>query len=303
MRDTVSEAIEAQYERNQLFSDHPTLRASEIGNPCERRLWYKLHWVLPPKRWSGRMLRLFQTGHSQEERLIADLRSIGIVVNCQQEAIEPLANGVLSGSIDGEATGIPDAPKTVHLVEIKTHNDANFKLVMRSGVKNAMPKHYAQCQSYMAGRGLTRALYVALNKNTDQIYCERIEYDAVAIAQIEAKATRIHTSKIPPSRLSDKPDFWECKICDFHGVCHGDNLPRKNCRTCIYSTIVDDRIVHCSFFEDIVDYDAQNIQCKHHLYIPKLINGEQIEADETKQTITYRLKDGSIYVNEKGLNS
>ena len=297
IREPVSEAIEAHYERSQSPSDHPTLRASEIGDECERRLWYRLRWALPPKRWTGRMLRLFATGHGQEDRIVADLRAIGVTVTCQQERIEDLAGGALTGSIDGEGLGVPGAEKTAHLLECKTHNEANFKALLRAGVKKAMPKHYAQCQVYMRGRGLKRALYAAVNKNTDELYCERVESDPVAASQIEAKAMRIHAATVAPPRLSDKPDFWECMLCDFHELCHGEARARTTCRTCLHGSLQLGGELACDRHLLTIGLAGQAKGCPNHLYLPSLIHGDQIDADESRETVTYRLRDGSIYVD------
>ena len=56
------DAIYNAYEASQGdgFRDH--LGASLIGKACARALWYDFRWVTPS--WhSGRLLRLFETGH------------------------------------------------------------------------------------------------------------------------------------------------------------------------------------------------------------------------------------------------
>ena len=50
-----------------------------IGNPCSRALWYGFRWAAQPE-FSGRLYRLFQTGHLQEPRVYADLRAAGVTV-------------------------------------------------------------------------------------------------------------------------------------------------------------------------------------------------------------------------------
>lgn len=296
IREPVEVAIEQHYEAAQRPSDHPTLRASEIGDECERRLWYRLRWALPPKRFPGRILRLFETGHREELRIIENLRAIGVSVVGEQGAILPLAQGMLTGSIDGEALGVPGAEKTVHLLECKTMNDANFKAWRRSGVKKANPRHFAQMQTYMHGSGLTRALYMAHNKDTDELGAERVASDPVAANQLAAKAERIAFSDTPPPRLSDKPDFWTCKLCDFHGICHGEDRPRAHCRTCIFAKPAAEDW-HCTRHDMSVAGAEQALGCQSHLFIPKLLPGEQVDADEQRGTITYRMRDGSTLVD------
>jgi len=43
--------------------------------------------------------------------------------------------------------------------------------------------------------------------------------------------------------------------------------------------------------------DEQRDGCPAHLYLCGLINGEQIDADEVAETVTYRLATGEIWVD------
>ena len=58
-------------------------------------------------------------------------------------------NGHFGGSLDGVAKGLPEAPKSPAILEMKTHNEKSFKELMSKGVKNAKPQHYAQMTVYM----------------------------------------------------------------------------------------------------------------------------------------------------------
>lgn len=55
------------------------LGASLIGHSCSRYLWYVFRWVYD-HRFDGRMLRLFNRGHREEDRFIEWLRGIGCQV-------------------------------------------------------------------------------------------------------------------------------------------------------------------------------------------------------------------------------
>jgi len=73
------EAILCAYEADtgEGFREH--LGASLIGGPCDRALWYIFRWITPAAH-GGRMQRLFETGRLEEERLIRNLRRIGVTV-------------------------------------------------------------------------------------------------------------------------------------------------------------------------------------------------------------------------------
>lgn len=64
------------------------LGASELGEQCWRKLYYKFRWFKKPS-FDGRMLRLFNVGHTAEPRFISYLRGIGF-------KIEEFANPILN---------------------------------------------------------------------------------------------------------------------------------------------------------------------------------------------------------------
>jgi len=164
IKSPVVEAIEASYQAEIASEERTYLGASILGDECERKLWYGFRWAFAPERFSGRMLRLFQTGHREEARIIEDLRRIpgaevrDLDFETGAQWMVTFAGGHAGGHADGRMTGVPDAEAAEHLVEIKTHNDRSFKSLKKDGVEKAKPVHYAQMQIYMHGLGLTRAL-------------------------------------------------------------------------------------------------------------------------------------------------
>ena len=123
------------------------LGASIIGHHCERYLWYCFRQCCKPD-FSGRMYRLFETGDLEEPRFIRELRAIGCTVHDTDENGEQFEvsafGGHFSGHMDGCALGIPEAPKTWHVLEFKTHNAKSFRGLVKKGVKESKPQHYAQ---------------------------------------------------------------------------------------------------------------------------------------------------------------
>lgn len=55
------------------------LGASELGEECWRKLWYGFRWT-KQERFDGRMMRLFNVGHSAEPRFVTYLKGIGFQV-------------------------------------------------------------------------------------------------------------------------------------------------------------------------------------------------------------------------------
>ncbi|TDH35694.1 oxidoreductase [Pseudohoeflea suaedae] len=294
---TVS-AIYAAYEAANRHYDSLGISVGEIGNPCDRALWYGLRWASQPETIEGRKLSIFRTGDRWEEVLTDDLERIGVDVYGSQERIR-LLGGHVRGKIDGRAIGVPEAPKTEHLCEFKSSNDAGFKEIVKKGCKEAKPLHYGQVQLGMHMFGLTRALYLVVNKNDDARYAERIEYDIDYCARILARAQRIIDAPEPPSGISKDPEFFGCMFCKHKPVCHDKATPRHTCRVCIHATPEPGGDAHwsCARWAKPLSIDEQKSGCPAHLTIPALIHGEQIDVNEENESITYRMPNGEIWVD------
>jgi hypothetical protein len=209
----------------------PYLGMSGLGHSCFKYLWLNFRWGFSePDRISSRLNRLFSRGHREEQLVISELIKIGVeVTNTQAEVVTCF--GHVKGHCDGEANNVPEAPKTPHLLEIKTMNDKSFKDTISKGVKSSKPVYYAQCQLYMKHFGYTRTLFIAVNKNDDSWYVERIQYDNKIADDLERKAEQIiMTEEVPHTPF--KNTWYECKFCNGYSICHLQAKPMKNCRTC-----------------------------------------------------------------------
>jgi hypothetical protein len=300
----IVDAIDAAWAARPTYENN-TLSFGQLGNDCDRQLWYGFRWANPPEAFSGRMRRLFETGNIAERAIVADLQAAGIKVS----PIDPatgrqwavlLYGGHIKGYADGKATNVPTAPVVEHLLEIKTHNDKSFKDLKKNGVAKAKPAHAVQMQALMHGLGLTRALYVAKNKNDDELYAERLHFDATHAISIVARAERIVNADDPPPKLHDDPESkaaFQCKFCPARSVCHERAMPRQNCRTCMHSTARPEGGWHCRRWDKSLTPDEQRAGCVKHLFLPGLVPGEQIDADETAETVTYRMADGSEWID------
>ena len=291
-------AIYQAYEAANEHYDSLGVSVGLIGTECDRALWYTLRWASEPEAFSGKQLRLFDTGNIEEDRLVADLESIGVEVTGQQDRIR-LAAGHIRGKCDGKALGVPEAPKTEHLLEFKSANDKNFKDIVKKGCKTSKPLHYAQCQIGMHAFGLTRCLYLVVNKNTDELYAERIEYDFEFCARQVARVERLIALHEPPSRISEDPAFFGCMFCDHHAVCHEQRFARVSCRSCLHATpeMSGDAHWSCARWNKPLSVAEQKVGCPAHLFLPKLVPGELVETDEEAETITYKLASGKTWVD------
>ena len=292
-------AIYASYEARQGdgFRDH--LGASLIGKRCARALWYDFRWATPA-RHSGRILRLFETGQLEEARLVRDLRTTGATVlevdpeTGRQFRVEA-HGGHFGGSLDGVALGLLEAPETWHILEFKTHSAKSFAELVAKGIVRAKPQHAAQMQVYMHLTGITRALYVAVCKDTDALHIERIPADPAEGERLLEKARRIIHTQHPPGRISEDPTWFECRMCPHHGPCHGADAAAVTCRSCLHATPVAGGW-HCARHDRMLSAEAQRRACPRHLLIPDLVAGEVIDAGD--DFVAYRMSDGSNWLND-----
>lgn len=297
-------AIYAAYEAANEPRDGKTIPASQIAEECGRKLWYDFRWASPHEVIPGRTLRIFETGNLEEERWIENLRMIGCeVVDRQEDGRQiriDLCGGHVGGYLDSEILGLPEAPKTWHVGEIKSHNLKSFTALKKDGVRASKPLHFGQMQIYMHARGRDRAIYLAVCKDNDELYAERIHYDAAYCIRLLARAELIIAAHEPPAKLHEDPSHkmaFACGWCKHRGICHEDAPPRSNCRTCLYSSPEDGGSWSCSRFSKPLSLAEQAAGCPAHLYLPGLIAGEQIDCDEAAETITYRMYDGTVWTD------
>lgn len=236
LRKTMPLAEDAYSEEEEAFRAH--LGASLIGRECPRELWYSFRWTTR-KQFDGCMLRLFNRGHLEEPRFIALLQMIGCKVHQRTEDGKQFRiighNGHYGGSLDAVVEGCPDMPSEPVLGEFKTHNDKSFQKVKSDGVMAAKWEHFIQMQQYMGYYKLNWALYMAVNKNDDEIHAELVAFDARQCQKYLDRSVMVIESKTPPPKINESPAWYKCKFCDHSQVCHGQAMPVRTCRSCKHS--------------------------------------------------------------------
>ena len=269
---TIESLIDKAHE-NRISKPRPHMGASMLGHPCERWMWLSFRWAVQPV-FSGRVLRLFRRGHQEEPNIINDLRSIGVMVQNLETQTNVNFGSHVSGSIDAVIEGgVPEAMQKRHIGEFKTHSLKSFNDMEAKGVEKSKPEHYAQMQVYMHGTKIDRALYVAVCKDNDRIYTERIRYNSEIAETLVKRGQRIALSERMPPPISTDPTWYQCKFCDAHSFCHKTQLTKHvNCRTCAHSTPKDDSTWRCEKHDSdniLVEYQHQG--CDSHTLHPDLV--------------------------------
>jgi hypothetical protein len=250
------------------------LGASLIGRECSRFLWYTFRWV-QHFHFDGRRQRLFQRGHREEPQMIAMLEGIGATVSWFDDEKEPDENGEypqhrisgceghFGGSMDAklwlpEHYGIP----FMFINEYKTQGTGpKFASLKKNGVRIEKPDHFTQMSVYGWKEQQKYGVYMAVNKNDDDLHVEVVELDWALAQRMELKAHNIIFTRTPPPKLSESIAHTQCVYCDMKAVCHQNEPYEKNCRSCAHSEAAPGAQWGCHHWKALIPADAIKAGC------------------------------------------
>jgi len=176
-------------------------------------------------------------------------------------------HGHFGGSTDGQAI-LPkhyNIPEWV-LVEEKTQGLGkkykNFIDLVAKGMKVKKAQHFAQCCVYGYKLGLNYVVYMAVNKNDDDLHIEVVKLDHALGEALERKAGMIIFGETPPSKISMSPAYFTCVYCDMLEVCHHNAPIAKNCRSCGYSKPVEEAQWYCTQWKNIIPGEFVKTGCE-----------------------------------------
>lgn len=189
--------------------------ASSIGNPCERAVWYDFHFPEKGHINSPTTLLTFRVGEYIESMIISLLRASNALLASQVHA-ESKAFPTFQGNYDAwiELDG------EMHVLEIKTASNSNFSQAKSKGVKIWRPQYYDQIQSYLGMSEKQSGILLIVNKDTSEIYEEKINFDKFHYELLVSKAKRLVNTTQVPERINNSPIYYLCKMCKFKEVCH-----------------------------------------------------------------------------------
>lgn len=279
----IDEAVESTQE-----PPRPHLGCSLLGHKCDRWIWLSFRWAVI-ETFSGRMLRLFQRGQDEENRIVRWLEMAGMKLSKTGDDQMKLSFGFhIKGSPDGVIDyGVPQAPTKPHLVEFKTHALKSFDAIVKDGVEKSKPMHYAQMQLYMHGAGLDRCVYVAVCKNDDRLYTERVRYNKKTAEALLERGKRLALAERIPDPISTDPSWYECKFCPAYDLCHqGGWTTEVNCRTCAHATAEPDGTWSCVRHEaGDIPVDFQRVGCEDHVLHPDLVPWQRHPSDDPHEAV------------------
>ncbi len=287
------------------------LGMSQIGNWCERSLWYYFRIVSRTKREAA-IIKSFIRGHRAEDVQAGYLKRLPAITlhevdpdTGKQWAYSDVKKHFW-GHSDGKIIGVIQAPKTWHIWEHKEVDEKKFDKLNTLRTQNEKAAllewddgYYAQAQCYMHYAGLKRHFLTCSKNGVRQSISIRTDYNAADALKYIEKADRIINSvNVPRRPLGATVDFYKCgtKWCDHHDVCWQRKMPSRNCRTCLHSTPVDDGKWHCAKHGKELDRAVQRQRYECHRFIPSLIPIKQVDVDG--DNVVYEFENGSKWIDD-----
>jgi hypothetical protein len=216
------------------------LGASRLGVACERALQYEYAGtaVDAGREFSGRLLRIFEVGHTLEDLAIRWLRLAGFDLYTRKAHGGQFGFSVAGGRIQGHVDGILNAgPADLGgfcmaypaIWEFKTMNDKSWRDTAKQGVAKSKPVYAAQVAIYQAymeasvpGVINNPALFTAINKDTQEIWFELLPFDGGLAQRMSDRGVRVISAtaagEVLP-RHTTTPTHLECKFCAWQDRC------------------------------------------------------------------------------------
>lgn len=229
--DPTLEAVKQAYMQSRKDERRDYLGASLIGHPCSRYIWYEINHY-PKLVGKAEWLWAAEDGHRVEDVVANRLR---LVPGIELWTHKPDGNqygwqalgGKFRGHLDGVIRGLLQAPKTLHVWENKCSNHKKFSEFQKAKMdwteKRALekwnPRYYAQSVVNMHYMNMDRSYTTVCYAGGREIDSCRTEYDPEHAEKMIDKADKILTVKIEPPRISENPDFYQCKMCDRREIC------------------------------------------------------------------------------------
>lgn len=219
----------ALYRKREAQERRAYLGASAVGGPCERQLQFELAGAPYERQPDGRILRIFDRGHTGEELSKAWLSDAGYRITQRNQRTGELfgftqLDGRFRGHVDGVIIEAPDGFAVPALWEAKFLGGKAFREIEKIGLKKAKSTYWAQLHVYMAYLDLTDnpALFSATNADTCEQLHLLIPFDAEVAQEMTDRAVRIvqatDAGELLPRPFKDKT-YFECKFCAFAERC------------------------------------------------------------------------------------
>lgn len=196
---TVNAAIDtALTARHRTQPPRRYVGTSGLGRACLRQIQYEFLAVLKDegRDFEPSTLRIFEAGHHGEDVVASWLRAAGFDLRTERRDGRQFGFSVLDGRFRGHIDGClvtgPAAMEYPALWENKALGAASWKDVVKHGLAVSKPVYAAQIALYQAYLFLPNpALFTALNRDTWELYCELVPFDAALAQRMSDRAVQV----------------------------------------------------------------------------------------------------------------
>jgi hypothetical protein len=198
------------------------LGASVIGHACDAYCAMDLHgW---PTKKKASTIRATWLGTLIETLLLDALREIGLSV----QAVDPMTEQqYVYASHGGKFRCHPDGfvriGSDLYVLELKSAKHSRFLKMRGKGIRDGDRLYYDQVMTAMGMSKVHKTLFLVLDKDSGEFYCEVIEFDPFHWAYIQMKIDRVLAGGC--EKISSTPEYWRCKQCDRATWCWGKKPP------------------------------------------------------------------------------
>jgi len=206
----LKELIDQFYLDKQKDKEQHHFYITDAGK-CARAIFFKFKNV-PRKEIEANILRLFDHGDHIHQLIMKPLLSVReIHVVASEVNIPP------QELVSGRADAIISTGKEMYVLDIKSMNSMIFRNLTEPKEENV-----AQLQLYLHYFKIPKGILLYVNKDNQELKEFIISYDKKTALNLLASLSDLRekiNSEIIPPRLSDYPDNWQCRYCQFKEVC------------------------------------------------------------------------------------
>jgi CRISPR/Cas system-associated exonuclease Cas4 (RecB family) len=176
---------------------------------CSRAIFFKFKNV-PRQKMTPEVLRMFDHGDYVQMHLLNTLFSLGIV-RASEVKIPP------QELISGRADAILTLNNELYVVDFKSMNSMIFQKL-----EAAKEENINQLQLYLHFFKIPKGILLYVNKNSLELKEFVLNYNSTLCKKLlqDLAALKIKIEKnIVPLRLSEYPENWQCRYCQFKEIC------------------------------------------------------------------------------------
>lgn len=201
---------------------YPSNRASDMGDPCLRRLVLNRTDGEKAKRYSPGLAAIFRDGDLHEDDVKRVLATrLGIRLQGSQRAF-PLNAYNLTGHIDGAHEQMFEGEHVELGAEVKGLNAYDWEALRKNGARIMLEiprlrRYYFQGQAYMLLKDIKAWVFLVKNKANGQLWAFVMAEDVPVMQEIldRADVVNLHVERgTLPDYVVDRT---ECKNCKFNG--------------------------------------------------------------------------------------